>query len=208
MRNVFVCREREAVPRWKEAFPGAERLAPEQARERLGSGDLAWVMSNLPGWPELVTELRRRGASLVVLSYLPSSQEALQALDAGARGYVHALSPPQLLRQVELVTSHQGIWVPPELLARVVGGTFQALGGEAQLQDDVLADLTERERTVALAVASGQSNKAVARGLGITERTVKAHLSAVFRKLGIRDRMQLVRRLSRLTEVLADTDPG
>lgn len=206
MTNVFVCSGRDEVPRWQEAFGGAVRVGPDQARSRVGAGDLAWVMSNLPGWYELVAGLRRQGATLVVMSYLPSSREAFQALDAGARGYVHALSPPELFRQVELVTTHQGIWVPPELLARVVGGTFQALGGEASLQDDVLVELTERERAVALAVARGESNKEVARRLDITERTVKAHLGAVFRKLGIRDRMQLVLRLSHQSISLAD--PG
>ncbi|MBB3329219.1 DNA-binding NarL/FixJ family response regulator [Halomonas campaniensis] len=206
MANVFVCSGRDEVPRWQEAFAGAVQVGPDQARARVGAGDLAWVMSNLPGWSELVAGLRRQGATLVVMSYLPSSREAFQALDAGARGYVHALSPPELFRQVELVTTHQGIWVPPELLARVVGGTFQALGGEVRLQDDVLAELTERERAVALAVARGESNKEVARRLDITERTVKAHLGAVFRKLGIRDRMQLVLRLSHQSISLAD--PG
>jgi DNA-binding NarL/FixJ family response regulator len=44
---------------------------------------------------------------------------------------------------------------------------------------------------VALAVARGESNKEVARNLGITERTVKAHLSVVFEALGVRDRLQL-----------------
>lgn len=208
MANVFICSGCDEVPRWREAYPDSVRSGPDQAHARVRAGDLAWVMSDLPGWPELVAGLRRQGATLVVMSYVPSSREAFQALDAGARGYVHALSPPELLRQVELVTTNQGIWVPPELLARVVGGTFQALGGEARLQDDALAELTERERTVALAVARGESNKEVARRLDITERTVKAHLGAVFRKLHVRDRVQLVRRLIRQVDALADNEQG
>lgn len=195
MANVFVCREREAVPRWEEAFPEAERLEPEQARERVGSGDLVWVMSNLPDWPDLVSSLSASGVHLAVLSYRPEAGEALKALEAGARGYAHALSPPALLKQLELVITHQGVWVPPELMARVVGGTFKALGG-LKGGDDELQTLTERERAVALAVTEGLTNKEVARRLDITERTVKAHLSAVFGKLGVRDRMQLVLRLS------------
>ncbi len=53
---------------------------------------------------------------------------------------------------------------------------------------------------MALAVAEGRSNKEVARQLDITERTVKAHLGAVFRKLGVRDRMQLVLWLAKQDE--------
>ena len=56
--------------------------------------------------------------------------------------------------------------------------------------------LTTRERLVAEAIAAGKTNKEAARELDITERTVKAHLGAVFDKLGVRDRLQLVLLLS------------
>ncbi|PMR71603.1 response regulator transcription factor [Halomonas heilongjiangensis] len=205
MAHLFVCQGRDEIPRWREAFPQARLVNPQQARAWAGRGDRIWVMSNLEGWPALVSTLSGRGATLMVLSYAPNSLEAFQALNAGARGYAHALSPAELLRQVEVVTTNQGIWVWPELLAQVVGGTFKALGGESRLQEEILAVLTGRERAVALAVAEGQSNKAVARRLDITERTVKAHLGAVFRKLGVRDRMQLILRLSHQDASVADS---
>jgi DNA-binding NarL/FixJ family response regulator len=206
MAQLFVCRGNDELPRWREAFPQARRVDPSQARAQAGHGDRVWVMSHLDDWSTLVAALSQRGAILSVLSYMPNSREAFQALDAGARGYAHALSPPELLRQVELVTANQGIWVPAELMAQVVGGTFKALGGESRLQEDALALLTSRERAVALAVAEGQTNKEVARRLDITERTVKAHLGAIFRKLEVRDRLQLILRISR--QEARVTDPG
>lgn len=184
------------MPRCREAFPDARMLGPQQARAQVGEGDKVWVMSRLDGWRELVMTLSQRGAVSSVLSQSPTSGEALSALNAGARGYAHALSPPELLRQMDIVISHQGIWVWPELMTQVIGGAFRALGGAASLQSEVLEGLTERERAVALVVAEGLSNKEVARQLSITERTVKAHLGAIFRKLGIRDRMQLILKLS------------
>lgn len=196
MAHLFVCQGRDDKPRWREAFPDLRLLSAEEAECRAGARDLVWIMTTLAGWSSLVGRLRASGASLVVMSYAPDPREAMQALEAGARGYVHALSPPDLLREVALVTTHRGIWVPQELLAQVVGNAFRALGGEERVPDDALSVLTERERTVALAVAQGLSNKEVARQFGITERTVKAHLGAVFRKLDVRDRMQLVLRLS------------
>lgn len=195
MTQLFVCHGRDEIPRWRRAFDEALCVSPEQARACSGAGDGVWVMSDIEHWPSLVTQLSGRGAIVSVLSYAPDSREALRALDAGARGYAHALSPPELLRQVALVTRHQGIWVPPELLAQVMGGAYRALGGVSRQQDEQLSVLTERERDVALAVAQGQSNKEVARRLEITERTVKAHLAATFRKLGVRDRLQLTLRL-------------
>ncbi|MDR5907814.1 response regulator transcription factor [Franzmannia qiaohouensis] len=199
-QHLFVCQGLDDIPRWKEAFPYLRRCTPQQARAQAGAGDHVWVVSQIEGWSGLVQTLSQRGAVLVVLAYSPSSVEAFQALNAGARGYAHAFSTAPLLQQIEVVTANQGIWVWPELLAQVVGSTFRALGGEARMRDDALGLLTERERAVALAVASGKSNKEVARDMDITDRTVKAHLGAVFRKLKVRDRMQLILLLSQRSE--------
>ena len=65
-------------------------------------------------------------------------------------------------------------------------------GTQAAWHNDVL---TERESTVARQAAIGDSNQEIATALGITERTVKAHLSAVFEKLGVSDRLQLALRV-------------
>lgn len=204
MAHLFVGQGRDDIPRWRDAFGEARLCSVQQARAQAGLGDHVWIMSNIDGWSALTATLSARGATLVVLSYTPTSQEAFQALNAGARGYAHALSPAALLKQVALVTDNQGIWVWPELLTQVVGATFKALGGESTLREDVLGVLTERERAVALAVASGKSNKEVARLLNITDRTVKAHLAAVFRKLKVRDRMQLILMLSHSESALMD----
>lgn len=113
-----------------------------------------------------------------------------------ARGYAHALSPADILKQIAMVVMNQGIWVPPDLMAQVMGSTWRLLNGDQQMQPDVLEALTQREREVALAVAKGASNKVVARELDITERTVKAHLTAIFSKLDIHDRLQLIIKLT------------
>lgn len=195
-RHLFVSQGRDTIPRWSGAFPGARQCSPQQARAQAGAGDHVWIMTDIEDWPGLTERLVQRGAILVALSHHPDATQAFQALSAGARGYAHALSAPMLLRQVALVTANQGLWVGPELLGQVVGSTYRALGGARQADMQILACLTARERDVALAVAAGNSNKEVARKLDITERTVKAHLGAVFRKLRVRDRMQLVLTLS------------
>ncbi|GGX90324.1 hypothetical protein GCM10007160_17220 [Litchfieldella qijiaojingensis] len=206
MTHFFVSQGHDNIPRWREAFDNMRLCSAQQARAQAGHGDHVWVMSNLDGWTTLTSTLSARGATLVVLSYSPSSQEAFQALNAGARGYAHALSPVALLQQIVVVTGNQGIWLWPELLSQVVGSTFKALSGENALREDALAVLTQREKAVALAVASGKSNKEVARELDITDRTVKAHLGAVFRKLKVRDRMQLILLLTQTESSLMDAE--
>lgn len=94
---------------------------------------------------------------------------------------------------------HGGLWVGPELLARVIRAAVPAARADADAlaAGALLAALSAREREVAEAVAEGLTNKVVAARLGITERTVKAHLATVFDKLGVRDRLQLALRVSR-----------
>ncbi|SDK60274.1 response regulator transcription factor [Billgrantia gudaonensis] len=201
MAHWFVSHGRDEFPRWREAFPAARLVSAADAKLLAMPGDAVWIMDDTPQWPSLAMPLGQRGVIVVIMSLAPSGHDALQALQAGARGYLHALAKPALMEQAALVTQNQGIWVPADLMGRVLGATYQALGGEPRLPSDELSALTERERDVALAVARGKSNKEVARHLDITERTVKAHLGAVFRKLGVRDRMQLVLRLGQHAEV-------
>jgi len=135
------------------------------------------------------------GVPIVVMSDAPAQAAALQALHGGARGYCHAQSHPDLLRQIALVVAHGGLWIGPELMQRVLGSVNARLDGQTAPTDNALSGLTPRERAVALEVAKGATNKEAARALEITERTVKAHLAAAFEKLGVRDRLELAIRV-------------
>ena len=200
----FVTVEGGLKARWQKAFPDAQPSTPELIEHNVQSGDLVWVTTTVGSWQQLTQRLALLNVTVVILSYSPQDKEALKALDLGARGYVHTLAAVDVLKQVALVVSNQGIWVGQELLAKVIGGTFRALTQRTEYsshaQGNHLALLTERERGVALAVARGATNKEVARQLDITERTVKAHLSAIFRKLSVRDRLQLMLKLSSASE--------
>jgi DNA-binding NarL/FixJ family response regulator len=104
-----------------------------------------------------------------------------------------------VLRQVALVVANGGLWVGQNLLRRVMGSTARIMEGRPQAKsDDWSAQLSEREAQVARLVASASSNKEIARQLSISERTVKAHLTSIFEKLGLRDRLQLSLRINGL----------
>lgn len=129
---------------------------------------------------------------LVVLSDQPSDDQALHYFALGARGYCNTHAVPELLRRVADVVLQGGLWIGESLMQRLLQGTARMpMPVPAGAPPDWAALLTDREREVALAVADGASNKEVARQLGITERTIKAHTGAIFEKLGVRDRMQL-----------------
>lgn len=204
MGHWFVTIDGSLKSRWQKAFPDAQPTTPDLIEQHAKASDLVWIATSVDAWPLLTQRLVSMGLIVVILSYTPHDKEALKALDLGARGYAHTLAALNVLQQVALVVTNQGVWVGQDLLAKVIGGSFKAL---AQRSEELASDshqaltlLTERERGVALAVARGATNKEVARQLEITERTVKAHLSAIFRKLEVRDRLQLMLKMAPIRE--------
>ncbi|MBW6519405.1 MAG: response regulator transcription factor [Desulfoarculaceae bacterium] len=191
----------EHLNRWRQAFPAGTVVDALSSISRTAEGmTLIWLHAGkLPqahideairAVRELLSEART-----VVISSTPTQQEALLALNTGASGYCHAQATPQLLQQVATVVTNGGLWIGPELMTRVM---VAAASFFTPVTDHPgLEQLTLRENEVALAVGRGASNKEVAEQLEITERTVKAHLGAIFEKLGVRDRLQLVLFLSR-----------
>ncbi len=127
---------------------------------------------------------------------MESPQQAREALEAGASGYVHYLAVPMVLEQVAQVVAAGGMWLGADLMRQLVLATARILPvTPAKPVNGTrvdLSQLTSRELAVAELVAAGKTNKEVARELDITERTVKAHLGSAFDKLKVRDRLHLV----------------
>lgn len=193
---LFVSATGDMLPRWREAFPSAFAVA---AKDLSGSvpgsmPTMVWLRLD-PG--QAVAEQIALVRSCVgqmpigVLSDTPNDDEAMAAFSAAAKGYCNTHAAASLLMQVAAVVSQGGIWIGETLMQRLlVATTNVALQASAAPRSWETA-LTERELEVARAVASGANNKEIAQRLGITERTVKAHVGAIFEKLGVRDRLQL-----------------
>jgi two-component system, NarL family, nitrate/nitrite response regulator NarL len=150
-------------------------------------------LSGVDGVPAIQRASAR--SRLLLLTARPNIREAVAGLRAGARGYCSLTLDPALLRKAVAVVQKGEVWVGRALVARLVdelgGRGAQGNGdvaGTAQLR---LSALTPREREIALLVGAGGANKEIARKLGVVERTVKAHLTAIFRKLGVSDRLRL-----------------
>ncbi|WEN41314.1 Transcriptional regulatory protein DegU [Thauera sp. GDN1] len=199
MRHFFLTQAGVAPSaRWCEAFPEGEPATLTEILDKAGGGDLVWMSSRLEDWAVVLARVADSlpDCPVVLLSLRPDDEEGLRALDAGARGYCHEMAAMALLREVALVVAHQGLWVGPALLSRFLGAVRSHLPFQVDAAIELPAVLSVRELEVARAVSEGLTNKEVAARLGITERTVKAHLGAVFEKLGVRDRLQLVLRLA------------
>src|SRR5574343_799512 len=181
---------------WIEAFPLAKVLHPGNinALSKEGQG-IAWLRCRANETIDgLIPQIRLfPGLFIVVLADEPDDAVISEALMLEASGCCNTYAAPEVLRQVALVVQNGGLWIGQEMLRRLVGGTSRILGARsiAQQKNDWLSVLSDRETQVARLVAGGSSNREIAEKLLITERTVKAHLSAVFEKLGLRDRLQL-----------------
>lgn len=119
-------------------------------------------------------------ARIVVLTSFSDRDRIIDALDAGAIGYLlKDAEPDDLLRGVRAAA--RGDWPIDPRAARLL-----LSGGDAPKGPSISA----REREVLVLVAEGLPNKRIARRLGISERTVKAHLTRIYEQLGVRDRTQ------------------
>ena len=120
-------------------------------------------------------------AQVVVLTSFSDRDRILKALDAGAIGYLlKDAEPAELLAGIRAAARGESPLAPKAATALV----------EAHTKRRPDEELSEREREVLMLVAEGLPNKLIARRLGISEKTVKAHLTSVFRQIGVDDRTQ------------------
>jgi len=198
--HLFISPNGEMLPRWQQAFAQASAVTTAEESPPVAS-EFVWLRLRA-GLPvaEQVQRVRNFAgdAAIVVLSDTPSDDEGMAAFSASARGYCNSHASAEVLRQVATVVGQGGLWIGESLMARLLVGVNR-LPPRAVSPSQVLQEkLTEREREVALAVSRGASNKEVARQLGITERTVKAHVSIIFTKLAVQDRLHLALRIREL----------
>lgn len=204
MQSLFLSPSDIQSPRWRQAFPLAQTLSVESELPNNLHGCLVWVVLSDSFNFAHITKWVAAGARVIALTQIENSQQAKQALEVGANGYLHYLAAIPVLQQVGQVVEVGGLWLGVDLMRQLVFATANIVNPattnsaiENPTSEKKHLDLlSAREQDVAKAVAAGKSNKEVAKDLDITERTVKAHLSAVFEKLHVRDRLHLVLVLS------------
>lgn len=190
MQSYFISPTHIQSPRWQQAFPSAQLLGCEGELPADLRGALIWIFLGNDFLVSRIAVWAAAGARVVGLTQAEDPRQAKHVLEAGASGYLHYLAVVPVLQQVSQVIELGGLWLGVDLMRQLVLATATII--EPTPASHYLALLSDREREVAKAVAEGKSNKEVAKELDITERTVKAHLTAVFEKLQVRDRLHLV----------------
>ncbi len=167
---------------------GAEGL--EKAGEL--QPDIVLLDMRMPGMTglELLQKIRQADLHMPVVMLTTSSDERdlVDSLRNGAQGYLlKDINPDELVRALHDIVGGK-TFVAPDLtpvIARVVGGQ-----SDAGTETSPFNDLTPREGEILGLLAEGQSNKMIARNLGISDGTVKLHVKAILRKLGVHSRVE------------------
>ena len=177
-----------------EASEGQEALS----RTLVLQPDILLIDLNMPGLNgiEVTKQLvaARVKTRIIALTVHDSDRYVLEMLRNGALGYIlKDVEPTMLIKAVHVVAAG-GTFVYPKLAERIFGGLSEGMDVKAKAKEmwrDGRGDrLTAREMDVLACIAKGFSNQDIARALFVSEKTVKNHLTNIFRKLNVNDRTQ------------------
>ena len=131
---------------------------------------------------------------IVVLTQAVNSNEELEVLRRGAKGYSGPVESEQLFKMVDKVQEGE-VWAGRKTIGALLDEYQSATNDSATREHAVsardLQRLTSRERQILGLLADGLSNKEIANALSVSVSTIKAHLTKIFRKLGQSDRVRL-----------------
>jgi two-component system nitrate/nitrite response regulator NarL len=177
-----------------EARSGAEGLALAQEHPEL---DAVFVDLMMPGMDGMtaVQEFVRRHPQLpvIVLSSSEDAQDVRRALGYGALGYIPKSADPQTILSAFQLVMSGNMYVPPLLLQSVPAATGEAAIVQGSDSASRSTRLTGRQTSVLELLCKGLSNKEICRQLDLSDSTVKAHVSAIFKALNVVNRTQAVR---------------
>ena len=177
-----------------EASEGQEALS----RTLVLQPDVLLIDLNMPGLSgiEVTKQLvaARVKTRIIALTLHDSDRYVLEMLRNGALGYILKDVEPTMLIKAIHVVANGGTFVYPKLAERIFGGLSDGADVKAKAKEiwrDGRGDrLTAREMDVLACIAKGFSNQDIAKALFVSEKTVKNHLTNIFRKLNVNDRTQ------------------
>ena len=195
---------RDRLARWKQGVLGSTQIFCVESFDLLRDNlvrikpQVLLLDHDLPGLdsPMGIAGLKKLSpeTKIVILSRALSDETEWELFKAGVRGCCKNDIEPKQLEGVIVAIQQGELWIRRTLTCRLLdelGIIALEKNQIKQAASDLLANLTRREHEIATLVGNGESNKQIAQRLAITERTVKAHLTEIFRKLDVKDRLKL-----------------
>jgi DNA-binding NarL/FixJ family response regulator len=186
----------------RTSFPGCETfetenldlaLALTQEQDDL---DLILLDLNMPGMHGLngLITLRNEAPTVpvVIVSAEEDKQIVLQAITYGAVGFITKSSPREQMTEALQQILDGNVYLPSDIIRASKPEGRRNRPEDTRIPVELLSSLTRRQLLVLERMATGESNKQIAYNLNIAETTVKAHVSAILRKLGVHNRIQAV----------------
>jgi DNA-binding NarL/FixJ family response regulator len=181
----------------KEGFPEADVVEAESSQAALdilhdgAEIDLALVDVRMPDLDglELLRAIKSEGAEfpVIMLSTYENAPYVKRALADGAAGYLLKDATPEDLSQaINVAMSGSGNVLSPRVIQNLFEDQETGTGSARRTE----FSLTQREHDILALLSEGRSNRDIAGALFLSEKTVKAHLAAIFRKLGVTNRTQ------------------
>ena len=186
----------------KEGFPDADVVEAEGAAAaldamRVKAADLALVDVRMPDLDGLellrAIKLEWPDVPVIMLSTYENAPYVKRALSDGAAGYLLKDATPEDLGQaINVAISGGGNVLSPRVIQNLfedVESSSSQMNGHPKSRRTEY-NLTQREHDILALLSEGRSNRSIAQNLFLSEKTVKAHLAAIFRKLGVTNRTQ------------------
>ncbi len=186
-------------------FPEAETLETEDLDTALSLAqthddlDLVLLDLNMPGMNGLngLISLRNEAPTIpvVIVSAEDDKQIVLQAITCGAVGFISKSSPRAQMTEALEQILQGNVYLPSDIIRQSDQDSNRRNRRNSehpQIAPELLSSLTRRQLLVLERMAKGESNKQIAYNLHIAETTVKAHVSAILRKLGVHNRVQAI----------------
>ena len=185
-----------------DGFPGSEVMETEDLESALALTqqhddlDLILLDLNMPGMHGLngLINLRNEAPTIpvVIVSAEQDKQIVLQAITYGAVGFITKSSPRLQMTQAIEQILNGNVYLPPDIIRTQKPGTHRRLNENPGFAPELLQALTRKQLLVLERMTKGESNKQIAYTLEIAETTVKAHVSAILRKLNVHNRVQAI----------------
>lgn len=192
---VFIySKDQTLVLRCKELFGGRKKIEHLSAQKKLAGYDISqkdiliidFEACNEKNLPSIV-------CPCIALVAIPQKDQALRFLQKGIRAYGNRYMHEENLKQAIATLKAGQIWLPPAIISQVISAL-----PDTKAEDegkDLLNALTSREAEVAKWLVNGLSNLEISEKMFVSIRTVKAHLTSIFKKTGCRNRLELATRM-------------